>query len=223
MGFTMEARRQRTEWNESPREAVVAITEELEFERSEEWGRRLSQVWFGALWGFAEATVFFLVPDLLISTAALFSPRRSFPQMAAVLIGTLLGGAVMYTVADQHPDEARSAVLSVPFIKAGLLESAERDMQTHGMWAMCLGAFSGVPYKTYAVAAPQYGPFQAFMAVSVPARLERFLLAWGIGALLGMLFRRQIESSPPATFALLTICWIGFYTYYWTVVLRIGR
>ena len=76
----------------------------------------------------------------------------------------------MYTVADKHPEEARKAVLSVPFIKEPLVNRADRDMQSSGMWAMCLGAFSGVPYKTYAVAAPHYGPFKAFMAVSVPAQ-----------------------------------------------------
>jgi len=194
------------------------MNEELEFERSEAWGSSLSRIWLGALWGFAEATVFFLVPDILIAAAALFSPRKSFTQVAAVLIGALLGGALMYTAADKYPDETRNAVLHVPFVKTRLLQRADLEMQSHGMWAMCLGAFSGVPYKTYAATAPRFAPFEAFMAVSVPARLERFLIAWGIGALLGMLFRRQIEASPPAALALLTICWIGFYTYYWSVI-----
>ena len=44
-----------------------------------------------------------------------------------------------------------------------------------------------------------------------------------MGALLGMLFRRQIESSPQAAIALLTICTIGLYTYYWSVTLQLGR
>lgn len=194
------------------------MNEESELERSEAWGRGLSHVWIGALWGFGEATIFFLAPDILITAAALFSPKRSFAQMMAVLIGTLLGGAVMYTAGDKYPGAARSTLLSVPFIKPRLLERADREIQAHGMGAMCLGAFSGTPYKAYAIAAPRYGPFEAFMALSLPARLERFLITWGIGAAIGMLFRRQIEASPPAALALLTVCWIGFYTYYWSVI-----
>jgi membrane protein YqaA with SNARE-associated domain len=189
-----------------------------EFERSEVWAQRLSRIWLGALWGFADATVFFLVPDILITASALFSPRKSFAQMMAVLIGALLGGALMYTAAVKYPGQARNIVLSVPFVRLPVLEHAERQMQDHGLWAMCIGAFSGTPYKTYAIAAPRQAPFEAFMAVSVPARLARFLASWVMGALLGMLFRRQIETSPVAALVLLTICWAGFYTYYWSGV-----
>ena len=193
------------------------MTIELDFERTQAWAKSLSRIWLGALWGFAEATVFFLVPDILLTASALFSPKKSFAQMMAALIGTLLGGALMYTAADQYPDDARRVVLAVPFVKLRLLEQAERQMQDHGLWAMCIGAFSGIPYKTYAIIAPRHAPFEAFMAVSVPARLSRFLASWAVASLLGMLFRRQIEASPPAAVALLAICWIGFYTYYWSV------
>jgi hypothetical protein len=56
------------------------------------------------------------------------------------------------------------------------------------------------------------------MAISVPARLGRLFVSWSIASLLGVLFRRQIEESPPAALGLLIICWIGFYTYYWSVI-----
>jgi membrane protein YqaA with SNARE-associated domain len=189
-----------------------------ELERFEAWGRSLSRIWIGALWGLAEATVFFLVPDILITTSALFSPKRSFAQMIAVLIGALLGGALLYTAADTYPAEAKNVVLNVPFVKMHTLEQAERELQDRGLWALCLGAFSGVPYKTYAVSAPRFAPFEMFMAMSLPARLSRFLVSWGSGSLLGIFFRRQIEASPSAALGLLAICWIGFYTYYWSVI-----
>jgi membrane protein YqaA with SNARE-associated domain len=194
------------------------MEDDFEFERSEAWAKRLSRIWLGALWGFAEATLFFLVPDILLTAAALFSPKRSFVQMLAVLIGALLGGALMYTAADKFPDESQSMLLAVPFIKVRLLDKAEGQMQDHGLWAMCLGALSGIPYKVYAVASPRYGPFEKFMAISVPARLGRLFFSWSIASLLGVLFRRQIDESPPAALGLLIICWIGFYTYYWSVI-----
>jgi len=194
------------------------MSDAVEFERSEAWGRNFSRIWIGAFWGLAEATVFFLVPDILITASALFSPKKGFAQVMAVLIGALLGGGLMYTAADKYPDDAKNAVLSVPFVKVHLLDQAEHQMQDHGLWAMCLGAFSGVPYKTYAVTAPHHAPFEVFVAMSVLARLERFLASWGIASLAGMLFRRQIEASPPAAVALMAVCWIGFYTYYWSMI-----
>jgi hypothetical protein len=194
------------------------MSDELEVARYEACGRSLSRIWLGALWGLAEATIFFLVPDILITASALFSPKRSFAQMIAVLIGALLGGALLYTAADKYPDEAKSIVLTVPFIKLHTLEQADRQLQDRGLTAMFLGAVSGVPYKTYAVNAPRHAPFGAFMAMSVPARLLRFLLSWAAGALMGMLFRKQIQASPSAALSLLVICWIGFYTYYWSMI-----
>lgn len=170
------------------------------------------------MWGLAEATVFFIVPDVLITAAALFSPKKSFAQMVAILIAALLGGALLYTAADKYPEETKDLVLKVPFIKAHILEQADRQMQDRGLLAMVLGAFSGVPYKTYAVNAPRHAPFELFMAMSVPARLFRFVVSWGGASLLGMLFRRQIQASPLVTLGMLSICWIGFYTYYWSVI-----
>ena len=191
---------------------------DTQLERYEARGRSLSQIWLGVLWGLAEATVFFIIPDVLITASALFSPKKSFAQMIAVLIGALLGGALLYTAADKYPDEAKSVVLSVPFVRLHTLEEADHQLQDGGLLAMCVGSFTGVPYKTYAVNGPRHAPFEIFMAMSVPSRLFRFLLSWGVFSALGMLLRRQIQASPMVTLGLLALCWIGFYTYYWSVV-----
>jgi membrane protein YqaA with SNARE-associated domain len=192
--------------------------DELQLERYEARGRSLSRIWLGALWGLAEATVFFLVPDILITASALFSPKRSFAQLIAILIGALIGGALLYTAADKYPDQTKNVVLSVPFIKAHLLDQAERQMQERGLLALCLGSFSGIPYKTYAATAPRHARFEVFMAMSVPARFFRFLVSWTVASLLGMAFRRQIQESPLVALGVLALCWIGFYTYYWSVI-----
>jgi membrane protein YqaA with SNARE-associated domain len=194
------------------------MSDELELERFEARGIGLSRIWLGALWGLAEATVFFLVPDILITASALFSPKRSFAQLIAILIGALLGGALLYTAADTYPIETQSLVLTVPFVKMHVLEEAERQMQESGLWAMILGSLTGLPYKAYAVGAPRHATFGVFMLMSVPARALRFVLSWGAASLLGRVFRRQVEASPTAALGLLAICWIGFYTYYWSMI-----
>ncbi len=191
---------------------------DLQAARYKARGRSLSRLWIGALWGLAEATVFFLIPDILITASALFAPKRSFAQMLAVLSGALLGGALLYTAADRYPNEAKNIVLNVPFIKLHLLDQADRELQEGGLLAMCVGSFTGIPYKTYAVSAPRRASFKVFMAMSLPARLFRFLVSWGIASILGIWFRSQIQASPLITLGLLAICWIGFYTYYWSVI-----
>ncbi len=52
-------------------------------------------LWLGLFWGFAEATLFFIVPDVLLTLVALFSFRRSAQLMACILVGAVAGGSVM--------------------------------------------------------------------------------------------------------------------------------
>ena len=67
------------------------------------------------LWGFAEGTLFFILPDVPLSFVALFLPRRALLHMAAIVAGAVLAGAVMFTWADHSPG-ARAGVAHVPEI-----------------------------------------------------------------------------------------------------------
>src|SRR3546814_12347528 len=48
------------------------------------------------LWGFAEATVFFVVPDVWISRRALSSWRAALRGCGFALAGALVGGVLLY-------------------------------------------------------------------------------------------------------------------------------
>ncbi|MDB2682040.1 hypothetical protein N9Z14_05535 [Opitutales bacterium] len=49
------------------------------------------------VWVFAEGTLFFIVPDLLLALTALISIKRACLQAAAVTVGALLAGTLMFT------------------------------------------------------------------------------------------------------------------------------
>jgi hypothetical protein len=60
------------------------------------------------------------------------------------------------------------------------------------------GPLSGTPYKIYAALAPHAGvPLAAFLLISVPARLSRFLLAALAAFALGRVLRRFLPSVDP--------------------------
>ena len=44
-------------------------------------------------WGFAEGTLFFVVPDVVISLVAIVRPRSAWRHVVAAIAGALLGGA----------------------------------------------------------------------------------------------------------------------------------
>src|SRR3546814_8042489 len=61
------------------------------------------------LWGFAEATVFFVVPDVWISRRALSSWRAALRRCGFALAGALVGG-VLLCFAGRHHEAALLAL-----------------------------------------------------------------------------------------------------------------
>ena len=178
------------------------------------WLLSRSGLWAAALWGFAEGTVFFLVPDIFLTATALFSVRRSLNQMAAALAGSLAAGALLYGFAVYGPAPAGSLVRSVPFVRETMFDKVDQDFRTSGVWALCKGPMSGVPYKVYAVKAPPYASWWPFLLVSIPARLERFVITWALFSLIGVFLRNRVA----AALGFHILYWIGIYAYYWSVV-----
>lgn len=166
-------------------------------------------------WGFAEATLFFVVVDVLISYVIVaFGLRRGLEAVFFATVGAVAGGAAMYRWGVTEPEAAMAAIDRVPAIGAGMI--AEVRQALAGDWRSALfgGAFTGVPYKIFAVQAPAAGiAMTAFILVSVPARLARFLALWLVIGLLSRLVATRLGKRQQL--AMLTIIWIVFYTLYW--------
>jgi len=166
-------------------------------------------------WGFAEGTLFFILPDVPLSLAAMFRTRRSLVHVAAIVLGAVLAGAVMFSWA-AHGPTARQVVAQVPLVTSSMFERAESDYHQFGIWAASKGPTRGIPYKVYAVEAPEHSSLWPFVLITIPARLWRLLVVWlgfaGAGALLRKL---GCASLAPAIHALF---WIGVYALYWATV-----
>jgi len=167
------------------------------------------------VWGFAEGTLFFILPDVPLSLAAMFRPRRALVHVTAIVAGALLAGAVMFAWATHSP-AARRTVAQVPLVTPAMFERAEADYGQFGIWAPGKGPVRGIPYKVYAVEAPEHVGLLAFLLVTVPARAWRLLAVWLIFAGAGMLLRKLGRASLiPALHALV---WIVVYAVYWAKV-----
>jgi membrane protein YqaA with SNARE-associated domain len=172
--------------------------------------------WLGFLWGFAESTLFFIIPDVLLSWASLAGARCGVKLLAAILAGALVAGIVMYAWASAEPAESRAAVAAVPFVRERMFEKVTEDYQEHGLTGMLYGPNSGVPYKIYAILAPsQHQPLQ-FVLLSIPARLERLALSWLVFTGIGLAFQRWIRRHRPLTAVLFVAFWSITYAIYWS-------
>jgi membrane protein YqaA with SNARE-associated domain len=170
-----------------------------------------------ALWGFAEATLFYIVPDVLLSTIAQTSLKRALAAALAAMAGALAGGALLYGFASADPDAARALMLEVPGVSPALAERVAGLIGGGILTGLIAGSLSGAPYKLFAVEAAAAGvPLSAFLLASLPARLLRFALAalasWFVFArLLGGLALRTRRW-------LLAGFWLVFYAGYFAAM-----
>ena len=105
------------------------------------------------VWGFAEATLFFVVPDVLLSWIALHQPRRAWIACGWAVAGALVGGTVMYAWGAVDVDSALAALEHVPAINRTMCDAVGEQFHQQGISAIFLGPISGTPYKIYAVQA----------------------------------------------------------------------
>ena len=179
-------------------------------------GGRTSGVLWATIWGFAEATFFFVVPDVLFTRTTLRSVKRGWLELAAAVIGATIAGAVMYLWASESPGQARSAVAAVPFVGEKIIAPAEQRWDDHGTPSLFSNPLSGVPYKVHAVLAPAHVSLPEFLLLSVPLRAERMLLSMIVFVPLALWVRgderrRKLGLRSHAGF------WLVVYAIYWSV------
>jgi membrane protein YqaA with SNARE-associated domain len=173
-------------------------------------------LWAGFTWGFAEATLFFIVPDVLLTVVALFSFRRSAQVLAAILLGALCGGAIMFYLGASNPAQAKAVVLRVPFVSGAMFDKTGQSFEQDGIWALTKGPCNGIPYKVYCVQSSRYAGLGLFLLTSLLARMERFALFWLIAGIIGVVFGRNIRRQPRVAIGLHALIWIAGYAWYWT-------
>jgi membrane protein YqaA with SNARE-associated domain len=175
-------------------------------------------LWVGFVWGLAEATLFFIVPDVLLTLVALFSFRRSVRVLVCILLGALTGGTIMFFLGAREPAQIQNVVLRVPFVSTAMFEKTQQSFQRDGIWALTKGPGNGIPYKVYCVQAGKYSTLPLFLLVSLFARMERFALFWIIAGAMGLAFRKNILRQPKVTVAVHACIWIFGYAWYWSKI-----
>lgn len=173
--------------------------------------------WIALAWGFAEAVLFFVIPDVWIGFVALHGLRNGLVAGAWALAGALAGGTLVYLVSQQNQMLVLAAYERLPAIDEMLIHRAVGQLEVSGGPGMVLGGFSGVPYKLYAATAEAAGmEMPAFLAWTMVARGLRFavfaFVAW-------MLARWLQPRIGPAKLRLswLAACVAG-YALYWTLM-----
>jgi hypothetical protein len=167
-------------------------------------------------WGVAEATLFFVVPDLLIGYLALTRGFRAGAWASLLAAtGAVIGGAAIFLWSTNQPITAHRAVEAVPAVSEAMIADARADIAANGWFLAAMkGPLTSTPYKVYALLAPGAGaPLYAFPPAALPVRLPRFLFVALCFSLIGHLFRERIDRR--ILLAAFTSGWLLFYGWFW--------
>jgi membrane protein YqaA with SNARE-associated domain len=174
-----------------------------------------------ALWGFAEATVFFIVPDVFTSRVALtHSPRQAFLSCGWAVLGALVGGHLLFLFARIDPASAAQLLTKldlIPGISPELIASTGDDIRAQGAFSFFTSAFGGVPYKLCTLQASFHGiGYVTFLVMSVASRFLRFALVTSFALLCRhcLLKRHSLRSRTRIHLAV----WAAFYASYFYVM-----
>ena len=172
-----------------------------------------------AVWGLAEATLFFVVPDVLLSWLAAFRPRIVWLAVAACLAGALAGGFAMHAAGRDSPVTMRALLDRVPAVSPAFLSRTGAALEAGYGRQMLRAGFSGVPYKILAVESGARGVKPgSFLAWSVPARLPRWLLVVLVARGVTMLVRARSLQADRALWTLWAATWTTVYAIYFSVM-----
>ena len=165
-------------------------------------------------WGFAEATLFFVVPDVLLTAIALRNQRTAVRASFAAVVAAMIGGTLMYFWGVHQPETAQKIVSSLPAIGPGVMAHARDGMVSQGPLAIVFGPLTATPYKTYAVQASAVGmPYWLFLLITPIARLPRFLMVSLLAGTFARVTRRWL--SIRAMYVLWLVAWLAVYIVLW--------
>lgn len=166
------------------------------------------------VWAFAEAIIWPVVPDFVLILMIAGAPRRLWPLLAGAILGSSLGGVLIYLFAYLDPARAQALAPLLPLAKDSKIQQASVALAEQGVFAFLIQPISGISYRFYALVAGAYGfnPLLV-MIISTGARGFRMLLT---SAALALFARRFTSFVRDYWFPLLLIYFVVF-GYIWVV------
>jgi membrane protein YqaA with SNARE-associated domain len=166
-----------------------------------------------SLWGFAEATLFFIIPDVWISLIALQSGREALIACGYALVGAMLGGWIMYYRGRANVSYWNAFLDKIPAIRARDIQKVQADLTRSGITAVLFGPAQGIPYKVFAVNAHAVMSIYTFLLITIPARVIRFIIIALIASFVSERFLSGFSLSEKTwmVLGLWTISYIGYF------------
>ena len=174
----------------------------------------------GFWWGLAEGIFFFIVPDVYISFATVFSLRAGAIAWFFSIAGSVTAVVVIYMLFALGADYL-SFLAWIPGISESLIQRLGQQVAAEGLSYSPFLVLAGVPLKLWVAQA-----FALEMSLgsvvlwTVFARIVRIAPTFAIVAAIRLLFGQRIDARERTWCVLLGIFWLMFYAFYFVHMSR---
>ena len=176
----------------------------------------------GFWWGLAEGLAFFIVPDVYISFAALFSLRAGAVAWLSSIAGSAVAVSLIYLLIAVLGLDYLAFLESIPGISGSLIARVGARVAAGGPPRTPLLVLGGVPLKVYAGLAFSLGlSLGSVLLWTIFARIVRIAPTFAFVAMLRLLLRRGIDAHAIPWCALHGVSWLAFYVFYFVRMSRI--
>lgn len=175
--------------------------------------RLVRRIGFG--WGFAEGLAFFIVPDVFIGFATLFSLRAGVAAWIASIAGSVAAVVVLYALIVVVGLDYLGFLDTLPGISTRLVAEVSGEVGESGLPYTPLFMLSGVPLKVWAGSAIANGiALGSLLLWTVFARLVRIAPTVLGFSLARRLWPKRPEDHPVGWTAVAGAFWLVFYAFY---------
>lgn len=169
----------------------------------------------GFWWGLAEGLFFFIVPDVYVSFATLFSPRTGAKAWLSSIAGSAAAITIIHFLIATPGLDYLAFLDSIPGISQPLIERVEASLMAEGLPYTPLLVLGGVPLKVYAAVAFSLDmSLGSVLLWTLFARVVRIAPTFLGVATVRLLFRRSIDAYSRAWCILLGFFWVVLYAFY---------
>lgn len=174
-----------------------------------------ASVMFG--WAFAEAIAWPIIPEFLLVPLAAGARRKVLGPLVSTIVGSALGGALLFVYAAQQPDRARSWLPHLPGVTDRQVRRAFALIRARGLGALAIQPWTLVPLKVWAIVAAAEG---LDVRLAIPTFATSRALRMAIFALLAA-FAGDRLSRPLRDHSLFAaVAYVGVFFYGERTVMR---
>jgi len=172
---------------------------------------------FALFWGFLSSTFFFLTPEILLTGLAIHRVKSALWAALWALVGTLIGGSLLYFFATIKSQEALCLIAKIPGVDQIALNTAIDYLQIDKLAMPILAILSWTPAKIYFTASGAISyTYWKMLLITLPPLAVRYFAMVG---LFSWIFEGTWhEEKRWIRFGVWGLFWFVFYLVYFALL-----